>query len=433
MKAGDLFRTAGSNLLRRKGRTLLTLVGVIIGVGALVLMISLGMGLERQLLRSFESEEVLRTITVTRVEGKADGEIRMGPMGHFGRLLQISREEIGAIERLDGVDFARPDVLLILSADIPLTRPVKGRQTVVADWIQFRGTHERDREFLKGTLLRGRMWEPGERGCLIPSNLLHLRFGLKIEDLALDQPLAIKFKPRKNEPAPPAETLNIRILGIVDSERLGMRGGQIVLPQEQALELWDLTQGGGMLPYEKDAFPAVEVRTKGTEDVARVKTQLKNMGYEALAATDVVKLIGDAFLIVKAFLACIGAIGLLVSMFGIANTMAMSVLERTREIGIMKALGGRNRDVRRLFLVEAAWIGLSGGIVGLVGGWLLGIGLNYAAMRILELPGKTSLFYVSPWLAAGSLAFAVLVSVIAGVVPAVRASRMDPVAALRYE
>ena len=99
----------------------------------------------------------------------------------------------------------------------------------------------------------------------------------------------------------------------------------------------------------------------------------------------------------------------------------------------MKSLGARNRDIRRLFLLEAAWIGLIGGIVGLSGGWLLGKLLNVIARGAFDLPPRTSLFHVSLWLAAGSLAFAVAVSVVAGVIPAIRASRKDPVVALRYE
>jgi ABC-type antimicrobial peptide transport system permease subunit len=138
-------------------------------------------------------------------------------------------------------------------------------------------------------------------------------------------------------------------------------------------------------------------------------------------------------LVLEAFLASIGAIGLVVSLFGIANTMAMAVLERTREIGIMKALGARNRDVRRLFLAEAATIGAASGMVGLIGAYLAGKLLNAIARGAFELPPEFSLFHVPGWLAAGSVTFSMFVSVIAGAWPASRAARMDPVRCLRYE
>ena len=123
-----------------------------------------------------------------------------------------------------------------------------------------------------------------------------------------------------------------------------------------------------------------------------------------------------------------------VALLGIANTMAMAVLERTREIGIMKALGSRNRDVRRVFLLEAAGIGVIGGAVGLGGGWLLGIALDTAAHQFVpQIPDDVILFRVPILLAAGALVFATVVSMLAGLVPALSASRLDPVRALRYE
>jgi len=132
-------------------------------------------------------------------------------------------------------------------------------------------------------------------------------------------------------------------------------------------------------------------------------------------------------------MAAIGAIGLVVSLFGIANTMAMAVLERTREIGIMKALGARNRDISRLFLGEAAAIGVLGGLIGLAAGFLSGKLLDVAARGMFDIPERVSLFHVTPWLAAGSVVFSVFVSVLAGTVPARRAARLDPVESLRYE
>src|SRR4029077_6057044 len=122
-----------------------------------------------------------------------------------------------------------------------------------------------------------------------------------------------------------------------------------------------------------------------------------------------------------------------VSLFGIANTMAMAVLERTREIGIMKALGARNGDIGRLFLAEAAAIGVLGGLTGLGVGGLIGKLLNLIAHAAFELPAHVSLFHVSLWLAVGSVVFSVFVSVVAGWLPARRAARMEPVAAVRFE
>lgn len=125
----------------------------------------------------------------------------------------------------------------------------------------------------------------------------------------------------------------------------------------------------------------------------------------------------------------------MVAFFGIVNTMLMAVLERTREIGVLKALGARNSDVRRVFVTEAAAIGLSGGLLGLGFGWVVGQVLNLVANRLVndsEALGG-GVFVVEPWLAVGSLLLASAVAAVAGFYPAWRAARLDPVEALRRD
>jgi putative ABC transport system permease protein len=113
--------------------------------------------------------------------------------------------------------------------------------------------------------------------------------------------------------------------------------------------------------------------------------------------------------------------------------MAMAVIERTREIGILKALGARARDIRGVFLIEAAGIGTVGGLAGLACALLVGVALNALAHGLYDLPSGLRLFYVSIPLGAGAVGFAMLVSAVAGFFPARRAARLDPVGALRYE
>jgi putative ABC transport system permease protein len=143
----------------------------------------------------------------------------------------------------------------------------------------------------------------------------------------------------------------------------------------------------------------------------------------------------NAFIIVDIVLGLIGSIALAVSSLGIVNTMVMSILERTREIGIMKAIGAGNRDIRRIFLLEATAIGLAGGVLGIVLGWAVGKTINFAANLYIQNQGGTpgTLFSLPVWLIAGAIGFSVLVSLLAGSYPASRAARLDPIQALRHD
>jgi putative ABC transport system permease protein len=141
------------------------------------------------------------------------------------------------------------------------------------------------------------------------------------------------------------------------------------------------------------------------------------------------------FLIVDMLLALVGSIGLAVSCLGITNTMVMAVLERTREIGVMKAVGAEDQDIRWLFLAESAAIGAMGGVIGLIFAWVLGRVINISANFYFVSQGfqKENLFTIPLWLIGAAIAFAILVSIAAGLYPADRAAKIDPTRALRHD
>ena len=130
-----------------------------------------------------------------------------------------------------------------------------------------------------------------------------------------------------------------------------------------------------------------------------------------------------------------GSLALAVASIGIVNTLVMAILERRREIGIMKAIGASDSDVKRVFFAEAGAMGLLGGVLGVILGWLIGRVINTGTNIYLTRQGASSveIWFVSWWLVAGALGFAVVVSLLAGWYPASKASRLDPVEALRYQ
>ena len=154
--------------------------------------------------------------------------------------------------------------------------------------------------------------------------------------------------------------------------------------------------------------------------------------FSLLDATRNLRLI---FTVFDLFLGLFGSLALTVASLGIINTLVMAILERRREIGILKALGASDRDVRSLFFAEAGAMGLVGGVCGVTIGWLIGEALTWGTtfyLKTQDLPG-VKISSVPWWLATGAIAFAVIVSLIAGLYPASRAAKLNPVEALRYE
>jgi len=165
--------------------------------------------------------------------------------------------------------------------------------------------------------------------------------------------------------------------------------------------------------------------------------EILDMGLFAFSAHDALRSVNTIFLILQAIFAGIGGIALLVAAFGIANTMIMAIYERTREIGLMKAIGATNRDVMTVFLAEAGAIGLLGGVLGVIVGILLSQIVNLFALSYLSTQtgglGPSFVVYTPPWLILLSLAFATLVGLLSGIYPAMRAATLNPVSALKYE
>jgi putative ABC transport system permease protein len=184
-------------------------------------------------------------------------------------------------------------------------------------------------------------------------------------------------------------------------------------------------------------YPAAIVVADAVEHARDTTSAIRAKGLTAVSLGGIVERVQTAVTIITLLVAMLGAIALLVAALGIVNTLIMSVVERTREIGIMKAVGARNAHVRRIFLVEGALIGLIGGLLGLAVGGLLAIPGDAFGRWWLEREARTtlreSLFLFPAWLTWGAPAFACLIAVAAALLPARRAARIDPIAALRHD
>src|SRR4029077_19571262 len=162
---------------------------------------------------------------------------------------------------------------------------------------------------------------------------------------------------------------------------------------------------------------------------------IKKLGFNTFSILDASKGLQTVFRIVDSFLLVFGSLALTVASIGIINTLVMAILERRREIGIMKAIGATDNDVRGLFFAEAGAMGILGGVFGVIMGWIIGRVINFGTNVYMHRQGfPPEHFWAVPWwLVAFALGFAFLVSMVSGLYPASRAAKLDPVQALRYE
>jgi hypothetical protein len=195
-------------------------------------------------------------------------------------------------------------------------------------------------------------------------------------------------------------------------------------------------QAGVLAEGEEEGYETAIVRVSDPVALPQVRQRITDMGFGSFSIVDELDQIRTVFLIVDSVLGLLGGISLLVASFGIANTMIMSILERTREIGIMKAIGAEDREIKMIFFVEAAVIGALGGVIGVLSAWAITAVANRLAYRFVLKPQGASFvdfFSLPPWLTASAILFALVVSILAALYPAARAARIDPVRALRHD
>ncbi len=446
MKFLDLLRLILGNLSRRKARVGLTAIGVVIGTAAVVILVSLAIGLQKSATDQLYGIGDLTLIDVMPAYGDgmffgggggpmiAQSSVDLSQPQEPALLTNSALEQLRAIP---GVKAVIPRDYLGASTVIKYQR-MEGGVNIIGiatdDLANLGGeAGQGTTELSKGSVVIGVMtpnnfYDPHQRPGqepLPPPELLNEQIQL----------VAIKWDENGVETH---KTLNLRVAGILN-ETGGEADYSIYLPLDQvkAMNEWAY---GTRINYNKTGYNQVIVKVDDPNNALDIADQITALGFQAITPQSFLKGINNTFLILQIVFGGVGAIALLVAAIGIANTMAMSILERTREIGLMKAVGATNRDVLSIFLGEAAGIGFIGGVGGVVVGWLAAQAINVVA--IIYLAGQASqqggappsvAVYTPIWLPIFALVFATFIGMLSGLYPALRAATMIPVDALKYE
>jgi putative ABC transport system permease protein len=442
MRFVDLISLILYNLGRRKGRVLLTAIGVVIGTAAVVVLVSLAVGLQKNATESLWGISDLTSIEVypgyqevAYIENAGGGG--GGGMGGDSGVKYLTPIAIEEIQAIPGVkqtiihDYMQASMELYFGKLMSWGNIMGVNLTDLADMglEAERGTTE----LTRGTAVIG-SW--------VPQNFYNPnpRPGEEMTEPPdlLDQNLRAVLIKWTSDGQEVRKTINIRVVGILKETR-GMADGNIYMNLDEVTSYSEWARGT-RINRNKEGYSFLIVKADDPEVVLDVADQINALGYMANTPQSYLEGINSFFLVLQIIFGGVGAIALLVAAIGIANTMTMSILERTREIGLMKAIGATNRDVLSIFLGEAAGIGFIGGLGGVLLGWGASAVLNVVALSYFAgqaasgggpLPSAAA---VTPaWLPLFALVFATVVGLLSGLYPALRAATLVPVNALKYE
>ncbi len=485
----DILQLSLRNLREAKLRATLTTMGVIVGVAVIVTMVSFGLGLQRNTVERFKALDLFNELTVygqtlnsiaQSVANNNEGRRRPQPNNPNTKPATRILDEaaISEIEKIPGVAYVEPVIMFT-----PFMRSNSRVLAQVVAGATVPNASSRFKEFAAG----GMISSPDAEEAVVNEQWTR-DFGYEKPEDAVGQSIEFLAPPTaksdgkgeaEEESGPSffgipleddegAETKEgalvartYRIVGVLKKETKGSPSGggggfrgiffdANVFVSLKAARSWTLLyrspmaevalelarQKGAIDKDQVEGFTSATVRVSDPVALMNVRNRLTELGFQSFSIVDQLEQLRTVFLIMNATLGLLGGISLLVASFGIANTMIMSILERTREIGIMKAIGAEDGEIRLIFFVEAAVIGFVGGVIGVLAAWGIDALANRLAYRFILKPQNAEFvdfFSIPPYLWIGAILFAVLISIMAALYPASRAARIDPVKALRHD
>lgn len=461
MKFPDLLIMSMNNLRRRKLRTVLTVLGVIIGTAAIVVMVSLGIGLNEMTMEQIASWGSLTTI---EVYSQSSG----GGMQMMGAAMSSQNSESEPNYITDKVIDNFKRISHVTGVSPVLNMNVVMRQgAYISTYVQLKGVSQSYLEQLE--LAEGRLPQPGELGLVFGNGVIrdftNAKTGKGYWDTGempdvdpMGKPMFVIFdmdayyqsqgsgSSSDGTPVKPPKKYMIETTGMLAGGENGYSNySWYVFTDIDGLkaQLKKVFKKGTPIPGQPTnkkgkplnelVYNSAEVFVDDMENVTQVQEQLAAMGYQVNSQMDFLESSRQQSNMVQAVLGGIGAVSLFVAAIGIANTMMMSIYERTKEIGVMKVLGCDMGNIRNMFLIESGFIGFMGGTIGVA----LSYGVSAIVNRFVNMSQSMGLSgdlsRIPPWLSMAAIGFAVFVGMAAGFMPAVRAMKLSPLAAIRNE
>ena len=455
MRLSDIGKMCIDNLKRRKGRTILTVLGVFIGCTSIVIMVSIGAGMK-------ESQDKM----LAEMGDLSIIEVSQG-MNDNGTQAKLDDAAVKSFREMEGVAAVMPKVSLD-EVSVSMKAGINDRYS--CEWASIVGVDTSALEDMGFELIDGKFPAKGLDEAVGGQYLAYNFYdslmpeGRNMVDRwssydengnptelpdpffdALKTPITLEVTTGDENQPPYKKTMNI--VGITKEDYgKGWETSEGIMMSIDAVK--DLISKAKGTPNVKLNYSQVLVKAADMSWVAEIESSIKSMGYYTYSMESMRESMEKSARQVQLMLGGLGAISLFVAAIGITNTMIMSISERTREIGIMKALGCYVRDIRMLFLMEAGAIGLLGGIIGLIFSLLISVGINLFAMGAMGGGGITAqtilqaliggeevsrVSAISPGLMLFAIVFSVFVGLVSGYYPANKAVKIPALEAIKHE
>lgn len=395
LRSSITYYMAFRNMMYKKLRSTLTIGGVVIGIGAIVFLVSLGLGLQKVVTEQIINSSSVKTIDVSSPKPK------------------VARLDDVALQKLRG---------LANVEDVAVSYSYAGKATFQSANVDvvINGVDQRYLQLSAFKRVAGETMKFQDSQRLIVNESFAQTIGLSDASKLIGQRLSVKVARLETSGEPTEFTQDLIVAGVVKTGS----GSEVFIPAS-------LFQEANARDYKQ-----VRIMAKDQESVPEIRKSVDSLGFNSSSPIDTLAQINQVFAILNVVLAGFGSIGMVIAILGMINTLTISLLERTKEIGLLVSLGARHKDVRRLFLIESLLLSVIGGVVGILAAWFLGRGLNIVIANVAKQQGivdQFSFFYIPFWLVASTIAFTATIGFLVAFFPARRASRISPIDALRHE